>query len=263
MDEPLYNTGAVGYDACLGQVTRMYLPVLMRAARLRTGQRVLDVATGTGAAAEAAATIVGMSGSVVGGDASPNMLAIACNNLRGLPITLVQLDAHSLPFPAGCFDAVVCQLGLMFFADPARALKEVWRVLRPNGYAAVSINSTPERTLFLRVGVTIGQYVPAKAELFRRPFSISDAGRLHALFHEAGFGSISLESEVRRIPFGSFDDYFRGIEAGATLSGQEYVGLPEDIRRLVRDTVHRDLPHSLAGGPFEIEMELLIGSGCR
>jgi ubiquinone/menaquinone biosynthesis C-methylase UbiE len=263
MSEPVYNTGAVGYDAFFGQVTRSYLPALLQAARLQPGQRVLDVATGTGAAAEAAAAIVGPSGRVVGGDVSPNMLAIARENLQGLPVALQPFDAHELPFPDGSFDAVLCQLGLMFFADPARALKEFLRVLRPEGSAAVSVNSTPERSLYLRVGVVIADHVPARSEMFWRPFSIRDAGRLRTLFDGAGFRASATQSEFRKIEFASFDDYFAAMEQGATVSGQEYLRLPEDVQRAVRETVRCGLPQSVGGGPFAIEMEILIGSGRR
>jgi ubiquinone/menaquinone biosynthesis C-methylase UbiE len=263
MNEAIYNTGAVGYDEFFGQVTRSYLPALLRAARLRQGQRVLDVATGTGAAAEAAAAIVGPSGSVVGGDVSPDMLAIARQNLRNLPVELQLLDAHRLPFPDGSFDAVLCQLGLMFFADRPLALQEFFRVVQPGGYVAVSVNSTPERSLFLRVGVTIADYVPAKHEMFWRPFSIREPGRLRALFDNAGFSDCSVQSEIRDIRFASFDDYFSGIEKGATVSGQEFVLLPDDVRHAVREAVRHNVPQASGGGPFDINMEVLIGSGRR
>jgi ubiquinone/menaquinone biosynthesis C-methylase UbiE len=261
MTEPVYNTGAIGYDEFFGQVTRLYIPALLDAARVRAGQSVLDVATGTGAAAEAALAVVGPSGSVVGGDVSPNMLEIARTRLANLPVRLDQFDAHSLPFADGTFDAVICQLGLMFFDDPARALREFHRVLRPGGRAAASINSTPERSLFLRVGAAIARHVTEKAEIFARPFSLRDADRLHLLFDSAGFREIQVADEIRKIGFASFDDYFSGIEQGATISGQEYVRLPEETRRLVREDVRHGLPASDANGAFTIEMQLLIGSG--
>ena len=81
MTQPVYNTGAVGYDEFFGQVTRLYIPALLEAGRLRDGQTVLDVATGTGIAAEAALAVVGPSGSVIGGDVSLNMLDVARKRL--------------------------------------------------------------------------------------------------------------------------------------------------------------------------------------
>lgn len=127
----------------------------------------------------------------------------------------------------------------------------------------VTINATPEHALFLRVGVVIAQHVPALTEMFTRPFSIRDPARLRTLYAGAGFHDISIDSEIRPIGFASFDDYFSGIEKGATLSGQEYVRLPEATKRVVRDGVRQDLPQSQGSGPFTIDMELLVGSGRR
>ena len=83
MSEPLYLGAAVGYDELFARATRLFIPSLLRAAHLAPGQNVLDVATGTGAAAQAAAEIVGRSGSVTAGDISPSMLDAARSNLRG------------------------------------------------------------------------------------------------------------------------------------------------------------------------------------
>lgn len=94
---PFHNTGAIGYDAFFGQVPRTYLPAPLQAGRVQPGQRALDV--GTGAAAEAATAIVGSSGTVVAGDVSPDMLAMAEKNRQGLPVTLQTFDALTFPFP--------------------------------------------------------------------------------------------------------------------------------------------------------------------
>jgi SAM-dependent methyltransferase len=69
------------------------------------------VATGTGIAAQAVLAFVGRSGSVIGGDVSPNMLDFARNRLANLPVPLEHFDARNLPFADGSFDAVICSLG--------------------------------------------------------------------------------------------------------------------------------------------------------
>ena len=82
MTEPLYVGGAGGDDELFARVTRSFIPALFGAARITPGHRVLDVATGTGAAAEAAAEIVGPAGEVCAGDVSSTMLDVARRNLK-------------------------------------------------------------------------------------------------------------------------------------------------------------------------------------
>lgn len=261
MSEPLYSATAEGYDALFARATRLFIPTLLQAARIASGHHVLDVATGTGAAAQAAAAIVGPSGSVIGGDISPNMLNVARRNLKGTAIGLELLDGHALPHSDGRFDAVICQLGLMFFDDQALGLSEFRRVLRSGGWTAVSVTPTPERSLFGRIGAVIGRHVPAKAELLNRFFSIPDAACLNNLLTCAGFREVHVRSESREIAFASFDDYFRGIENGAGLSGQEYVRLPQDLRQIVCEEVRQSLPQPAPGESLVINMGVLIGSG--
>jgi ubiquinone/menaquinone biosynthesis C-methylase UbiE len=261
MSEPLYSTTADGYDTLFARVTRLFIPALLQAARITSGHHVLDVATGTGAAAQAAAAVVGPGGSVIGGDISPSMLNVARRNLQGTGIGLELLDGHALPYGDGRFDAVICQLGLMFFDDQVLGLSEFRRVLRVGGWTAVSVTPAPERSLFGRIGAVIGRHVPAKAEMFNRLFSIPDAACLDDLLTGAGFRDVHVQSESREITFASFDDYFRGTEEGSGLSGQEYVRLPQELRQIVREEVCQTLPQPAPGEPLVINMGVLIGSG--
>jgi ubiquinone/menaquinone biosynthesis C-methylase UbiE len=139
------DTAAAGYDRAVGHMTRQLIAPLLRAARLSPGQRVLDIATGTGVAAEAAAEAVGPSGHVVAADIAPAMVERARERLAGAPnVSFAVEDGHRLTLPVESFDAVLCNMGLMYFPDPARGLAEFRRVLRPGGRAAVSVNTTPD-----------------------------------------------------------------------------------------------------------------------
>jgi ubiquinone/menaquinone biosynthesis C-methylase UbiE len=194
MSGPLDAAGAVHYDAIFAHVTQSFLPGLLKAARLARGQCVLDVATGTGAAAQAAAGIVGPAGTVMAGDISPAMLDVARRKLRAAPVTFEVLDAQALPFPEGRFDAVLCQLGLMFFPDPVRALAEFHRVLRAEGRVAVSVTTLPERTLYFRTWAVIARHVPARSDVLSRYFAIANPERLAALLAAAGFHDVHVDT---------------------------------------------------------------------
>jgi ubiquinone/menaquinone biosynthesis C-methylase UbiE len=112
---------APGYDDAFSHVSSYFVPFLLRAARLESGENVLDVATGTGIAA--ALAVVGAAGSVVAADISPAMVAKARLGLGQAPNASVAAeDGQALSFQDETFDVVLCRLGLMFFPDAVRGL---------------------------------------------------------------------------------------------------------------------------------------------
>jgi ubiquinone/menaquinone biosynthesis C-methylase UbiE len=266
MGERFGAASAGGYDRGFGHVSREFVPALLRAARLSPGNRVLDVATGTGIAAEAAVQAVGPSGHVVATDLFPAMLDKARERLGALPnISFAAEDGQALTFPEEDFDAVLCAMGLMLFPDPARGLSEFRRVLRPGGWAAASVNTIPERAFATRVDAVIGRHAPERAATAASYFSLGDAGRLRSLFEAAAFREVETFTEARRFPFPSFDAYFAPIEEGQGPTGQAFVTLPAAIRNLVREEVRRQVQSGPAGAsdPVEVDVELLFCCGRR
>jgi ubiquinone/menaquinone biosynthesis C-methylase UbiE len=257
------ETAAAGYDRGVGEVTRRIVPALLRAARLAPGMRVLDVATGTGLAAEAAAEAVGPTGRVVAADISPAMLDHARERLGALPnVSLSVEDGQDLGFGAESFDAVLCNMGLMYFPNPVRGLSEFRRVLRPGGRAAVSVFTRADRALVGGlVRAAVARHVPSKAAEAERFFSLGDEPRLHAHFEAAGFTDVETATEALSFAFASFDEYFGGVERGEGHMGQEYTALPEEQRRAVREEVRREVGDT--GGPIEVKVEVRIASGRR
>ena len=133
------------YDRYIGRWSCLFVPAVLAAADVAAGQRILDVATGPGEAASMALSEVGPAGLVVGADISLAMLDAANTRFAGRRFRSVATDRQALPFAGGTFDAVICQLGLMFFPDPARGLEEFRRVLRPRRRAAVCVIAARER----------------------------------------------------------------------------------------------------------------------
>ena len=265
MSDRFGSAGAAGYDRGFGSISGQFIPGLLRAARVCPGHRVLDIATGTGVAAEAVAKAIGPLGAVVATDLSPAMLERARERLDAMPnVSFAVEDGQSLTFADEQFDAVLCAMGLMLFPDPARGLSEFRRVLREGRWAAVSVNTVPERAFATRVDAIIGRHAPERAAIGTRYFSLGDTGVLRSLFTAAGFRDIETSTETRRYPFSSFATYFKPIEDGQGPTGQAYVALPTEIQQLVREDARRQLEaHAATGGPIEVEVELLFGCGRR
>lgn len=263
MSELVYqDEAASAYDRAVAHVSTHFLPCLLRAARLAPGQRVLDVATGTGIAAQAALAVVGPGGHVTAADVSPAMVNRARQRLADSPNTSVVVeDGQSLRFDDGSFDAVLCSLGLMFFPDPTRGLLQFHRVLRPGGYAAASVITSPERSYNGRINVLMARRVPSLAEATARTFSLGDAAQLRSLFERAGFQGVETTTAVHSFVLPSFEAYFEPFEQGGGSSGQAYLGLPKADRRAVREELRRSLGDT--GGPIAIEVALRFASGHR
>ena len=166
------NEAAAEYDRAFAHVTMHFMPFLLRAAQVAPGMRVLDIATGTGLSADAALATVGPSGHVTAADVSAAMVEKARARLGELPNVSVSVeDGEALSFSDESFDAVLCNLGLMFFSDPVRGLSEFRRVLRPGRRAAVSVNTVVERSYNHQINVMIARYVPSLAESVTRTFA--------------------------------------------------------------------------------------------
>jgi len=169
-----------------------WAPTVADAARIQPGQRVLDVACGTGVLAREGASRAGSTGDVAGLDPSPGMLAVAKHLAPG--VDWREGVAESLPFPDQAFDAVVSQFGLMFFNDRHQALREMLRVLAPGGRLAVAVWDSLANIPAYAAEVALLERIAGQraADALRAPFVLGDRRELEALFREAGVGSVEI-----------------------------------------------------------------------
>jgi ubiquinone/menaquinone biosynthesis C-methylase UbiE len=229
-DEP-----AVAYERdFVPAIFAQWPPVVAAAADIRPGDRVLDVACGTGVLAREAAVRVVPGGRVVGLDINPAMLSVA-RRLRP-EIEWRQGDAAALPFEDAAFDAVVSQFALMFFPDPVAALREMGRVLAPGGRLAVAVCAPIERAPGYRLlGEMLRRHVGAQAGgLVDTYFALGEPARLEELGRAAGLADVTAREHSGQARFASIDELVRieikGSPLGALVDEPSYAALLAEAR---------------------------------
>jgi ubiquinone/menaquinone biosynthesis C-methylase UbiE len=167
---------------------------VIEAANPQPGERVLDVACGTGIVARSIAPRVGSQGSVIGIDLSPDMIGVArtAAETEGLAIEWRASPAERLPFADGSFDLVLCQFGLMFFTDRHAALSEMYRVTRPGGRVVLSVWQGLDRHPFYRVLHDVSSRRLGRSSV-GAVFSLGDSDELRRLLTDAGFQDVEIE----------------------------------------------------------------------
>jgi ubiquinone/menaquinone biosynthesis C-methylase UbiE len=230
-------------------VTSMWAADLADLAQLRSGERVLDAACGTGIVARVAAERVGGTGSVAALDLNPGMLAVARSlpPVAGTPIEWHEGSALDLPFGQGDFDAVLCQFGLQFFPDRPAALRELRRVLTRDGRLALNVFGPIEHNPATHaLSEALDRRLRPGASLAKRKeHSLADPDELRSLVESAGFIRVTVETATKTVRFPSAAHYVQAQLSGtplATVVAEETV---EDRERLVEEVI-ADVSSALA-----------------
>jgi len=176
---------------------------LIDLAAIRPGERVLDVACGTGVVARRAAEKVGGAGTVVGVDINPAMLAVARASAQPeASIEWRAASAEAMPLPDEAFDVVLCQMGLQFMPDKPGALREMRRVMAPGGRVLLNVPG-PAAPLFESFSAALARHIgPEAAGMVEHVFSMHDTAEIEQLMSAAGLDAVDVQasSKTLRLP---------------------------------------------------------------
>jgi ubiquinone/menaquinone biosynthesis C-methylase UbiE len=229
----LEGSGAEAYERYLASAFSPWAQKLTELAEIREGDRVLDVACGTGIVARHAADRAGATGVVVGLDLNEDMLKVArwVSAAKKPPIEWREGNATDLPFSDETFDAICCEQAIQFFSDPAIALREMRRVMAPGARAAVSVCRPIEFCPpYVALAGLLDRYVsPQAGAMMRSPFSKWSLEELRGLFREAGFANAQVRIEVGSLRYPSCAEFLRREAASSPLAGP-VSALREDVR---------------------------------
>ncbi len=206
-----WDRAVVAYEAGWRDQLEPAHSLMLDMAALRPGERVLDVACGTGLVSFRAAQAVGAKGAVVGTDISGEMVETARRGavLRELAHARFERgDAESLPLPDAGFDAAVCALGLMYVPDPVRALCEMRRLLRPGGRAAAAVWGARRNCGWAEIfPITDARVASDVCPMF---FHLGTKDMLARAFEAAGFADVRSERLSTTLRYASAGGCARG-----------------------------------------------------
>lgn len=211
------ETGQVSDDAAiiyeevyLPALFKQWCPLVVKAANIKKGHRVIDVACGTGALALTVYDHIGLGGTVVGIDINEGMLSIA--KTKSSCIDWRKASAEALPFDDDDFNCAICQFGLMYFENRGNALREMMRVLQPGGSLGIVVWDKLENNPGLAAEDQLWQQTFGEEWGDETPYSLGDKKVLENLFNSSGIPGAEITTYKGTARFSSIESW---IHAGA------------------------------------------------
>lgn len=252
-------------ESWLGPATE----IMLDAAGVAPGKRVLDVAAGAGGQSLAAARRVGPDGHVLATDISPAILEFAAKSATDAGLANVEtreLDGEQLDLPEGQFDAVISRVGLIYFPDQQAALAGMRTALKPGGRISAVVYSTADRNGFFSVPVGIIRrraQLPPPAPGQPGPFSLGHAETAATALRTAGFHDVTVEAVPSPVRMADAAECVAFERQSFGALHQMLSGLPESEREAAWTEIAEALAEFDGPGGFVGPCEMLVVSGTR
>jgi len=251
--------------AWLGPVTEAMLDL----AKLKVGDRVLDLGAGAGEPSLSAAHRVGPSGQVVATDISSNILEFAAQTARARGLTNLEtrvMDGEKPDLPDATFDVVLSRLGLIYFPDREGALRSAHRMLKSGGSIVLASFSTPEQNRFFSIPISVirrrARLAPPAPGL-PGPFGLGAPGMMEDTLRRAGFADPTAQALRTPLRLASAAECVRFERESFGALQQMLAALPDAEQDATWEEIEQELRAFQGDAGFEAGTELTIGAGTK
>lgn len=229
---------------------------LIDLAALAPGERVLDVACGTGIVTRLARDEVGAGGTVAGLDPHPGMLAVARDVAAGTGIEWHQASAESMPLADASFDVVLSQMGLQFVPDKAAAAGEVARVLAPGGRLALNVVGPRPDVMTVLADALATHVSPDAGRFVDVVFSLHDEDEIERLLDGSGLRDLAVASRIKRLELPPPADFLWQYVHSTPLGGL-VAKAGDDARAALQNEVVRGWQPFVEDGTLVLEVPVV------
>ena len=258
-----WDKAAEDYERFWAAQLRPAQDLLLSLAAIRSGERVLDVACGTGLVSLQAAATTGSSGQVVGTDISERMVERAREEAGRRSVEHVvfqRMDAEALDLPDAAFDVTICALGLMYVPNPLRALEEMHRTLAPGGRAVAAVWGARKQCGWAEIFPIVESRV--QSDVCPMFFHLGTGDTLPQAFRDAGFSDVRAERIATELAYDGDDQAL-----GAAFAGGPVAMAYSRFDQPTRESAHAAYLESIAafrrGSGYRVPGEFVVVRGDR
>lgn len=263
----IWNALADTYDQSFSAVMYPAAIEMIEEVAAQPGDRILDLACGTGIDAFLAHNKIGPDGQIIGIDIAPRMVEIANAKARGRGAANVSfqcMDAEKLDFDSESFDVAITKWGLMFFPDTHKSLKETLRVLRPGGRFAAMVLGTASRAKFLTVAASVTARYDKSVLVgdgSQSAFRFGEEGALEAALNAAGFTSVRSRRLLVMIACEDSDRYWNLLINGNGRYSYAVLKQPPEVQEAIAREVKRAVEQYQTDGGIRLPIEVVVAYG--
>jgi len=258
-----WDRAAVTYEQSWQKQLEPAQSLLLRMAALKPGERVLDLACGTGLVTFRAAEMVAAGGAVTGTDISDGMIE-QCQEAarqRGMVNASFQrMAAEQLDFPEGAFDAVLCALGMMYVTDFAGSIREMFRVTRPGGRAVSAVWGRRDRCGWAEIFPIVERRV--SSDVCPMFFQLGTGDVQKMLFEQAGFADVHSERIVTELAYQTGEEACIAAFAGGPVA-MAYSRFDEPTRESAYAEYLESIAPYRRGSGYAVPGEFVVTAGHR